>query len=232
MSIAMRLVRSSIRGATLAVGLLLASPIVAPALGAQAPTVSPAQPVRLAIPDAKTRQAVEREIARAVGRGLPPAPLVAKAMEGVTKQAAPDRIRSAVASQAQRLEQARGLLAPTPSEAELVSGAEALAAGIPGAMLKQVRAAWPAQSVVMPLDVLTELVARGVPPKQALERVVTLMRRGATPVQIAGLGAAVQADVAAGLAPDAALEVRARGVMSLLPSPAAAAALAPSGRRP
>jgi len=51
-------------------------------------------------------------------------------------------------------------------------------------------------------------------------------------VQIAGLGAAVQADVAAGLAPDAALEVRARGVMSLLPSPAAAAALAPSGRRP
>ncbi len=228
----MRLVRSSIRGATLAVGLLLASPIVAPALGAQAPTVSPAQPVRLAIPDAKTRQAVEREIARAVGRGLPPAPLVAKAMEGVTKQAAPDRIRSAVASQAQRLEQARGLLAPTPSEAELVSGAEALAAGIPGAMLKQVRAAWPAQSVVMPLDVLTELVARGVPPKQALERVVTLMRRGATAGQIAGLGAAVQADVAAGLAPDAALEVRARGVMSLLPSPAAAAALAPSGRRP
>jgi hypothetical protein len=231
MSIAMRLVRSSIRGATLVGGLLLATPIVAPALGAQAAAGS-SQPVRLAIPDAKIRQVVEREIARAVSRGLPASPLVAKAMEGVTKQAAPDRIRAAVASQAQRLEQARGLLAPTPSEAELVSGAEALAAGIPGAMLKQVRAAWPAQSVVMPLDVLTELVARGVPPKQALERVVTLMRRGATPVQIAGLGAAVQADVAAGLAPDAALEVRARGVMSLLPSPAAAAALAPSGRRP
>ncbi|MFM8910716.1 MAG: hypothetical protein ACKOH8_09155 [Gemmatimonadota bacterium] len=210
------------------VGLMCGAPLVVPALHAQAPS----QAIALAIPDAKTRQAVEREIARAVSRGLPSAPLVAKAMEGITKQAPPDRIRSAVAAQAQRREQARGLLGPTPSEAELVSGAEALAAGIPTAMLKQVRAAWPAQSVVMPLDVLTELVARGVPPKQALERVVTLMRRGATPVQIAGLGAAVQADVAAGLAPDAALEVRARGVMSLLPSPAAAAALAPSGRRP
>ena len=210
------------------VGLMCGAPLVVSVLHAQAPS----QAIALAIPDAKTRQAVEREIARAVSRGLPSAPLVAKAMEGITKQAPPDRIRSAVAAQAQRLEQARGLLGPTPSEAELVSGAEALAAGIPTAMLKQVRAAWPAQSVVMPLDVLTELVARGVPPKQALERVVTLMRRGATPVQIAGLGAAVQADVAAGLAPDAALEVRARGVMSLLPSPAAAAALAPSGRRP
>ncbi|MFM8910805.1 MAG: hypothetical protein ACKOH8_09610, partial [Gemmatimonadota bacterium] len=73
---------------------------------------------------------------------------------------------------------------------------------------------------------------RGVPPKQALERVVTLMRRGATPVEISGLGGALQGDVAAGLARGGALAGRARGVMSLLPSPAAAAALAPIGRRP
>jgi hypothetical protein len=84
----------------------------------------------------------------------------------------------------------------------------------------------------MPLDVMTELVARGVPAKHALEQITNLMTRGATPAQIASLGASVQADVAAGLTPDAALEVRARGVMSLLPSPAAAAALAPRGQRP
>jgi len=58
------------------------------------------------------------------------------------------------------------------------------------------------------------------------------MRRGATAAQIASLGQSVQADVVAGLAPDAALEVRARGVMSLLPSPAATASLAPTGSRP
>jgi hypothetical protein len=100
-------------------------------------------------------------------------------------------------------------------------------------MLKQIRAAWPAtQSVAMPIDVLTELVARGIPPRSALQQITTLMARGATPSQIAALGASVQADVASGLAPDAALEVRARGVMSLLPSPAAAASLAPTRTGP
>ena len=189
--------------------------------------------VVLPIADVKARRAVEREIASAHAKGLPVQPLVAKAMEGVTKQATGERIRVAVASQAKRLEQARVLLAPSPSVAELTSGADALAVGVPAPMLKQIRAAWPvAQSVAMPLDVLTELVARGIPAKHALKQITVLMARGATPSQIASLGSSVQVDVAAGLAPDAALEVRARGVMSLLPSPAAAAALAPSGRRP
>ncbi len=208
-----------------ALGLVLASASVAPA-SAQGTAVLP-------IADAKARRAVEREIASAEAKGLPTQPLVAKAMEGVAKQATGERIRVAVAEQAKRLEQARILLAPSPSVAELTSGADALAVGVPGPMLKQIRAAWPAtQSVVMPLDVLTELVARNVPAKHALEQITQLMLRGATPSQIASIGASVQSDVAAGLAPDAALEVRARGVMSLLPSPAAAAALAPSGRRP
>lgn len=203
------------------VALVLASVSAAPAL-AQATVVLP-------IADAKARQAIEREIAQAAAKGLPTQPLIAKAMEGVTKQATGERIRVAVASQAKRLEQARVLLAPSPSVAELTSGADALAIGVPGAMLKQIRAAWPAtQSVAMPLDVLTELIARGIEPKSALNQITTLMARGATSSQIAALGSSVQSDVAAGLAPDAALEVRARGVMSLLPSPAAAASLAPT----
>jgi hypothetical protein len=206
------------------VALVLAS-VSAAAAFAQGPVVLP-------IADVKARQAVEREIALAEAKGLPVQPLVSKAMEGVAKQATGERIRVAVASQAKRLEQARTLLAPSPSVAELVSGADALAVGVPPAMLKQIRATWPrSQSVVMPLDVLTELVARGIPAKRALDQLTTLMVAGASPAQIAGLGASVQADVASGLAPDAALEVRARGVMSLLPSPAAQAALAPSGTK-
>lgn len=204
------------------VALALAGVSAAPAF-AQGTTVLP-------IADVKARQAVEREIARAADRGLPTQPLISKAMEGVTKQARPEEIRVAVASLAKRLDQARALLSPSPSAAELVSGADALKIGIPGAMLKQIRATWPGRSVVMPLDVLTELVARGIPAKHALEQLTTLMAAGATPGQIAGLGASVQSDVASGLAPDAALEVRARGVMSLLPSPAAQALLAPSSR--
>jgi hypothetical protein len=208
------------------VALVLASVSVAPALHAQGTPV-------LGIADARTREAVEREIARAADRGLPTRSLIAKAQEGVTKRAAGERIRAAVASQARRLEQARDLLAPSPSEAELVAGADALAVGVPAPMLRQIRAAYPAgQSVAMPLDVLTELIARGVPATHALEQITDLMKRGASSAQIAGIGASVQADIAAGLTPDAALEVRARGVMSLLPSPAAAAALAPRSSRP
>lgn len=207
------------------VALVLASVSALPAF-AQGTAVLP-------IADAKARVAVEREIARAQAKGLPTQPLIAKANEGVTKQATGERIRVAVASLAKRLEQARILLAPSTSAQELTAGAEALAAGVPAPMLKQLRAAWPAEkSVAMPLDVLTELVARRIPAQHALEQISALMQRGATPSQIASLGMSVQADVAAGLAPDAALEVRARGVMSLLPNPAAAAALAPSGRRP
>lgn len=187
----------------------------------------------LNIADARARVAVEREIAQAASRGLPVRSLIAKAQEGVTKQATGERIRVAVASQARRLEQARDLLAPSPSEAELVAGADALAVGVPAPMLRQVRAAYPAgQSVAMPLDVLTELVARQVPAKHALEQITNLMKRGATPTQIASLGASVQADIAAGLTPDAALEVRARGVMSLLPSPAAVLNASPTPRSP
>jgi hypothetical protein len=216
------------RASLLLVALVLTSVAGAPAaLHAQQGT-----PV-LGISDARTREAVSREIERAASRGLPVRALVAKAQEGVTKQAAGERIRAAVTSLARRLEQARDLLAPSPSEAEMIAGADALAVGVPAPMLRQIRAAYPAgQSVAMPLDVLTELVARGVPASNALEQITQLMRRGATPTHIAGLGASVQSDVAAGLTPDAALEVRARGVMSLLPSPAAAAALAPRGPRP
>jgi hypothetical protein len=208
-------------------------PIVALVLASASVPRAHAQGTALPIADAKARQAVEREIAQAAAKGLPTQPLISKAMEGVTKQAAGEPIRAAVASLAKRLEQARILLAPSPSVAEITSGADALALGIPGSMLKQVRAAWPAsQSVAMPLDVLTELVARGIPPKHALVQITSLMAKGATPSQIAAFGSSVQADVAAGLPPDAALDVRARGVMSLLPSPAAAASLAPAGSRP
>ncbi len=217
------------RASVLLAALVMSASVLPVALKAQAHSGTPV----LAIADARTREAVTREIDRAASRGLPVRALVAKAQEGVTKQAAGERIRAAVTSLARRLEQARDLLAPSPSDAEMIAGADALAVGVPAPMLRQIRSAYPAgQSVAMPLDVLTELVARGVPASNALEQITQLMRRGATPTHIAGVGASVQSDVAAGLTPDAALEVRARGVMSLLPSPAAAAALAPRGPRP
>lgn len=198
--------------------------------GVPASAASAQGTVVLPMKDVKARKAVEQTIAQAAAKGLPVQPLLAKAMEGVTKHATGELIQAAVASLAQRLEQAQTLLAPSPSAAEVISGADALGVGVPGEMLTRIRATWPRErSVAMPLDVLTELTARNVPVEHAVEQITSLMARGATPSQIAGLGASVQSDVAAGLAPDAALEVRARGVMSLLPSAAAQAVGAPRG---
>ena len=58
-----------------------------------------------------------------------------------------------------------------------------------------------------------------IPAKKAAAMMLDLMARGATGVQLTALGRDVQGDVAAGLKPDVALDLRGRGVLSLLPPP-------------
>ena len=80
--------------------------------------------------DSATQAAVLRELGRARSRGLPVQPLVAKVREGQVKRAAPDRIRLAVSALATRLDSARAALGPASSAAEIVAGADAIAAGV------------------------------------------------------------------------------------------------------
>ena len=202
----------------------LASLAAAPAARAQAARLD-------ASADLGLRRAVERELVAARAIGLPEGLLVAKANEGIAKRATPKRITDAVAALGKRLQVARDQLAPNPSEDEIAAGADALYVGVPAPMLKKMRAAWPSRSLALPLGVLTELVAKGLPADRAAQVVTDLMRRGATNVQLYALAQSVQGDVAAGWAPEAALDLRARGVMSLLP-PAPAASAFTSPRRP
>ena len=83
------------------------------------------------------------------------------------------------------------------------------------------RLAAPRRSIAVELGVLTELVARNVPPKKASQMILDLMARGATGAQLTAMNTAVQSDVAAGLTPEAALDRHGRGIMSLLPPPPA-----------
>jgi len=184
-----------------------------------------------AIADLGLRRAVEREVTTARAIGLPSGLLIAKANEGIAKRATPKRITEAVAALGKRLQVARDQLAPNPSEDEISAGADALYVGVPARMLKQMRAAWPNRSLALPLGVLTELVAKGLPADRAARTVADLMARGASNVQLVSLAQSVQGDVAAGWAPEAALDLRARGVMSLLP-PAPAASAFTNPRRP
>lgn len=159
-------------------------------------------------PDA--RAAVAAQLAAAARAGVPAEPLVAKALEGVELGAPPPRIVTAVGALYDRLVAARTALTPVVSDAELVSGADALAAGVPAVALRRVRASSPNRSAAVALGVLAQLVARGVPATRATDAVTALLRRGARPQQLVALDSAVRTDVASGVPAAAALEARAR----------------------
>jgi hypothetical protein len=160
--------------------------------------------------DAATLAAVRAVVGDAARRQVPVEPLVARALAGVEMGAPPARVLAAVRALAGRLTAARDALAPAAGPAEVTAGADALAAGVPPAVLAEVRRLLPGRSAAVPLGVLAQLVARGVPPARAAAAVTTLVRRGARSAQLVALDAAVQADVAAGWTAATALDGRAR----------------------
>ena len=174
--------------------------------------------------DTDTYRAVARVIEHARARGLPTDPLIDRALEGAMKRASGPRIQTAVSKLAQRLEVARAMLAPAPTDDDIAAGAGALGVGVPQDVLRTIRSIRPDQSVAVPLGVLTELVARSVPLDRAATLVVQLIRRGATPTQLVALNEDVQRDIAAGIEPGAAFDIRTRSVASTLPGGGATAA--------
>ena len=211
------------------------SPVVLSLVGALAlaslASLASAQDPRLSqIRDDAMRDMVRRQVELASNAGLPADPFLSKALEGVAKKANSKSIRAAMDALQKRMRRANDLLAPSPTIDELAAGADAIGVGAPEKTLKLMRAAAPGRSIALELGVLTELVAKGVPPKQASKMVLELMARGATGAQLTALSSAVQTDVAAGLRPDAALELRGRGVMSLLPPPPSVQSSAPRVR--
>jgi hypothetical protein len=171
--------------------------------------------------DGETRAIVLRTLDSARTRGLPTDPIVDKALEGATKKAAGPRIQAAVSSLFGRLEAARTALAPNPGPRDIAAGADALAYGATREALAAMRAIRPNESVAVPLGVLTQLVASGVPVARATRVVADLLRRGARDEQLIALNEDVRSYVAAGASPEVALDVRSRGLNAVLP-PAAA----------
>ena len=205
----------------LAAGLALIG--VAPAASAQQTARDTSMLLRLEQAlDTDTYRAVAQVIDDARARALPTDPLVDRALEGAMKRAPGPRIRAAVSSLAQRLAVAKKELAPSPTESDVAAGAGALSVGVPRQALREIRAVQPDRSVAVPLGVLTELVSRRVPVDRATTLVVELIRRGATPPQLVALGETVQRDIAAGIEPSAALDIRTRGFPAALTGTTAA----------
>jgi hypothetical protein len=197
-------------------GLLL---IAASALALLSPSGLTAQQVAYAASavaelDSATQAAVVRELTRARSRGLPVQPLVAKVREGQVKRAAPERIRIAVFALATRLDSARSALGATSSDAEIVAGADAIAAGVSMPTLRSVRAAGGARDLSAPLGALAQLVASGVPARRATEMVLELLRRDAGPRELLAFGNAVETDVGAGVPAEESALFRLRAIES------------------
>jgi len=177
---------------------------------------------------------IDREIASrltsivdsARARGLPTAPIIAKISQGVLLHAAPDRIVTAAQSVATRLDDARTALAPKPTAADIVAGGDALSvSGVTKTALEAVRSTSPTKPVAVPLGLLAQLVASGVPATRATQIVTELVKRGASNAQLVALGNDVNSDVDRGARANASLDVRLRGLTAVLaPIPQATAA--------
>jgi hypothetical protein len=132
--------------------------------------------------DPATAIAVQRVVDSAGRAGLPTEPLVQKALEGSTLGASGERIQVAVVALAGQLGRAREALGRGADEAELTAAAGALRAGLPSSALRRLQAlragGRPARGLVVPIAVLTDLVAEGVPPEQATRSVLDLAREG------------------------------------------------------
>ncbi|OLC70826.1 MAG: hypothetical protein AUH78_20000 [Gemmatimonadetes bacterium 13_1_40CM_4_69_8] len=165
-------------------------------------TAAAAQDPRLGRLDPGTRPLVAVVIDSARAAGLPTEPLVQRALEGATKGAPGPLIVSAVQRLAADLGRAREALGPGTTPPELEAGAAALRAGAGPAVLAQLRRAR-RQTIAVPLAVLTDLVAGGVPVDSAAAAVLALAAR-ARDADLVEFRRSVERDIALGAPPTAA----------------------------
>ena len=152
--------------------------------------------------DATTRAAVAALVDSAGRALLPTEPLVQRALEGATKRASGELIVAAVRRFAVELGHARDALGSTASPAELSAGAAALRAGASPTVLARLREAR-REPLTMPLAVLADLVASGVPVDSAAAAVLALAAR-ARDADLVEFRRAVERDIALGAPPAAA----------------------------
>jgi hypothetical protein len=155
-------------------------------------------------------QAVQLQIDSANDDQLPAEPLIRKALEGQSKRADSSRIVGAVRALRLALAGARTALGGG-SEEEVIAGANAIRAGVPAEALQRLRRARPA-SLSTPIDVMTDLVARGVKPGDASSAVERLVRIGRNDRELIRLREQIDQDIRSGLDPRTALERRLAGV--------------------
>jgi len=187
-----------------AIVLLAAMCTIAPAARAQDPRLAG----RL---DGETALAVTQIVDSARAARLPTEPLVAKALEGASKGAPGERIVAAVRAYAGALRTARNALSGS-AEAEIIAGAGALLSGVKAEALARLRSVRRGHSLTLPLVVMADLVARGVPADTAASAIHLAARAGVRDADLLSLRQTVEQDILAGAAPAAAVALRVRSL--------------------
>jgi hypothetical protein len=177
--------------------------------------------------DREATAQVAKIVANAEASGLPTAPIASIVGKGVVFRSKPDRIVAAAGAVAARMEVAREALGPNPTAAEIAAGADALAEKATPDALRAVKRAGAGRTVEAPLGVLAQLLAdpNKVPLPRATAIVTELVRKHATPAQLAVLGNEVTADANQGTSALASLDVRAQGLIAVLAAPGGSAAV-------
>ncbi len=189
--------------------------LVALVPGAAVAALDPRLAARL---DAETAAAVGEVIDGARTKGLPVEPLVDRALEGSSRQAAGSRIIASVRSLAAELETAREALGSGSSSAELVAGAAALSAGLRPDTLARLRLARPEAPLVVPLVVLTDLVTRRVPVETAAAAVLAATRARVPDRDLMRLRQRIDYDIRSGASPGKSTIARTRNLIGTFES--------------
>jgi hypothetical protein len=171
-----------------------------------------AQDPRLARLDRRVQAEVGALIDSARTLGIPSEPIVDKALEGAAKRAPHERIIVVVRSRFRELAAARAALGSGAMDAELIAAADALHAGASAEVVTTLRARRPTLPLTIPLAVLADLIARGVPADTASSAVLALAATPASDAQFAALRDDIERDIAKGAPPAIAADVRTRGL--------------------
>jgi len=193
--------------------------LILSAIGARAQSAQSAQSAdglreRL---DAASYRAFTAVLDSARSAGLPEAPLISKAQEGLLKKASPPAILAATRGLLLRLRQSRAALGSSASTAELEAGASALRAGASNGQLSALRSTRAGQGVTVPLVVLADLLARGVPPDSAARALQAMAAANATDAAFSALRLSIERDISGGVAPATAAGLRFRAMLGRQP---------------
>jgi hypothetical protein len=179
--------------------LCAAAPLIAQTPSAAAPAADrskaqdPAERLRAVLP-ADVAERVLATVAQARARQLPAQALEARALKFAMRGENPAAIERAVTEHSARLARSQTTLSTArggrPSNDEVEAGAEALRQGVDGAAVSALAKSAPSgRSLAVPLYVLGQLAARGLPSDEALARVRERLAARASDAELEQLSA-------------------------------------------